>query len=66
MIGKRIRELRIEFKISQEALAKAIGVHSSAVSLWESEKNEPKASYIIGLAKFFNVTSDYLLGLSDE
>ena len=66
MIGKRIRELRIEFKISQETLAKAIGVHSSAVSLWESGTNEPKASYIVGLAKFFNVTSDYLLGLSDE
>ena len=66
MIGQRIKELRIESKTSQEVLAKAIGVHPSAVSLWESGKNEPKASYIIGLAKFFNVTSDYLLGISEE
>ena len=66
MIGKRIKELRLELKISQETLAEAIKVHASAVSLWESEKTEPKASYIVSLAKYFNVTSDYLLGLSDD
>ena len=66
MIGQKIKELRIEFNLSQEKLAKAINVHPSAVSLWESEKTEPKASYIISLSKFFNVSSDYLLGISDE
>ena len=65
IIGKRIYELRTERKISQAELGSAIGVNARAVSYWEQEVNEPKASYIFALAKFFGVSSDYLLGLED-
>ena len=65
VIGKRIYELRIERKLSQAELGSAIGVNARAVSYWEKEVNEPKASYIFALSKFFGVTSDYLLGLED-
>ena len=65
IIGKRIKELRLENNISQLTLSKAIGVDKRAIIFWEQEVNEPKASYIIRLAQFFGVSTDYLLGLED-
>ncbi len=51
--------------MSQQSLAKEIGVTQKAIDLWEKDINEPKASYIIKLAKFFKVSTDYLLGLEN-
>ncbi len=65
MIGESIKTLRIEKNMSQQALAEKIGVSQKAIDYWERGVNEPKASYIIKLATFFNVSSDYLLGMSD-
>lgn len=65
MIGESIKTLRIEKNMSQQALAEEIGVSQKAIDYWERGVNEPKASYIIKLATFFNVSSDYLLGMSD-
>lgn len=62
MIGKIIKELRIDKGISQSMLANEIGVSQKAIDFWEREVNEPKASYIIKLSDYFNVSSDYLLG----
>ena len=62
----RLKELRIEQNLSQAALAKEIGVTQKAIDFWEKGINEPKASYIIKLAKFFGVSSDYLLGMEDD
>ena len=59
----RLRELRIENNLSQQKLAIEIGVTQKAIDFWEKNINEPKASYIIKLAKFFSVTTDYLLGI---
>lgn len=47
------------------ALSKAIGVDKHAIIFWEQEINEPKATYIVRLAKYFNVSTDYLLGLEE-
>lgn len=66
IIGQRIKELRLENKVSQKKLADAVGVDKRAVIFWEQEVNEPKASYVKRLAEFFGCTSDYLLGLTDE
>ena len=65
-IGKRIRELRKEMDCTQSKLADVLGVTQDSISLWENGKRIPDTQYIITLAKFFNVTSDYLLGLSDD
>ena len=61
-LKSRIKELRCERELSQRELAKAIGVSPKAVDFWEHGINEPKASYIVLLAKFFEVSTDYLLG----
>ena len=64
-LGDRIFKLRKEKGISQSFLAKEIGATQKAIDFWEKGINEPKATYIINLAKFFNVSSDYLLGIEE-
>lgn len=64
-IAERIYELRTEMKISQQKLADEIGVSRRAITFWESGINEPKATYIARLSKFFGVSADYLLGLEE-
>ena len=63
--AKNILDLRKQAKVTQEDLAKEVGVTQRAISLWERDINEPKASYIVALAKYFGVSADYLLGLED-
>lgn len=65
LISKRIYELRKDKNISQSTLAKEIGVTQKAIDFWEKGINEPKASYVMRLAKFFGVSTDYLLGLEN-
>ncbi|MDE6441386.1 MAG: helix-turn-helix domain-containing protein [Clostridia bacterium] len=64
-LGTRIKELRIERGLTQPQLAKMVGVSNAVISFWENNINEPKASYVKKLAKCLNVSTDYLLGLSD-
>ena len=64
-LGKRIVELRQSKKISQAKLAKALGVSFGIVCYWETNRSEPTASNIVKLAKYFDVSADYLLGLEE-
>ncbi|MBR2384931.1 MAG: helix-turn-helix transcriptional regulator [Clostridia bacterium] len=57
-IGAKIKELRIEAKLSQMQLAKMIGVSQKAIDYWERNVNEPKASYVIALVKVFDISFD--------
>ena len=60
---ERLKELRIEKKLSQAQLANETGLTQAAIATWEVGKRVPGALAIIALAKYFNVSSDYLLGL---
>lgn len=62
----RLKQLRTEAGLSQKELGKIIGATYSAISFWETGVNEPKISYIIALCKYFKVTSDYLLGMTNN
>lgn len=62
---ERLKELRAEKGLSQEQLAKATNFSNSAICYWETGARVPNALAIIALAKYFGVTSDYLLGLED-
>ena len=66
IFAERLRELRRENKLSMKALAKEIGTSDVAINNWENRINEPKITYLYRLANFFNVSSDYLLGLDNE
>lgn len=61
----RLKELRIEYKLTQNELAQKIGVSQSMVARWEKDECEPTASAIVAVADFFNVCADYLLGRKD-
>ena len=63
LISVRLLELRKENGLSQSKLAKEIGVTQKAIDFWEKGINEPKATYIVKLARYFKVSTDYLLGL---
>lgn len=62
---ERIKELRTQKNMSQMDLALATGISQSAIAKWELGKTEPTATAIITLAKFFEETTDYLLGVTD-
>ncbi len=63
--GEILKTVRIEKGIGQVELAKSINVSKGTISLWENNLREPKLSNLIALSKFFNVSLDYLAGLSD-
>lgn len=64
--AERLFELRKERNLSQEALAKAIGVSQKSIDFWEKGISEPKLSYIINLVKFFGVSFEFLSGIKDD
>lgn len=59
-IGQKIEFLREREGLTQNALAKIIGVSPAAISNWEAEISKPKANSSIKLAEFFMVTLDSL------
>lgn len=63
MFSKILKRLRIESGITQAQLAKEIGVVQGTIYFWENGTNEPTATYLIRLAKFFKVDCEQLLGL---
>ncbi|MCL2061652.1 MAG: helix-turn-helix domain-containing protein [Firmicutes bacterium] len=66
MFGNRLKELRVEKNLSQAQLAAAIGFSQSNLAKWERAVHDPPTDALIALAKFFDVSVDYLLGLEDE
>lgn len=59
----RLKQLRIENKITQKELATLLNVSQNAVFNWENEKREPSMDTILKIANYFNVSTDYLIGL---
>lgn len=64
--GKRLRLLRQNKKLTQKELAKLINISESAVGMYERDEREPSFDLINKIAGFFEVTTDYLLGRSDQ
>lgn len=64
MISDKIRNLRKNFNINQVELANKLGVTKQCVSNWENYNILPSIDMLVKIAKYFNVTTDYLLELS--
>ena len=60
-----LKELRQSKSLSQRELSKLTGLSFSIISQWERGKREPSGYCLKILAKFFEVSTDYLLGLED-
>ena len=65
IVGKRIRELRNDKKLSQGELGKLLSVSQDTVSLWEQSKSLTSIEMILALSEIFGVSCDYLLGKTD-
>ena len=66
MIVERLKQLRNDYQISQKDFAEAIGVAQQTVASWEVGRTEPSNLFLIEIADYFNVTTDYLLGRDEE
>ena len=62
----RIRDLREDRDLRQIDVAKATGIDQQTLSNYETGKTNPDSYAIIRLAEFFEVTCDYLLGVTDR
>jgi len=65
-IGDRLKNLRKDRGISQTAFANSLGISQDSVSLWENNKRIPDTPYIIKICKEYNISADYLLGLTTD
>ena len=62
---KRVKELRIECGWTQKEVAEKLKTTNSAVCDWEKGRTQPDLEMLVALATLFNVSVDYLLGLSE-
>lgn len=58
-----LKFLRQEKGLGQVELSQKLGVSKGVISMWENGLREPTMSSLIILAKFFNVSIDYLVGI---
>lgn len=65
VFGNVLKELRKEKNLLQQDLANAFNVTKTTISRWELGKQEPDFDMLIKIAKYFGVSTDFLLGLED-
>ena len=65
VFGERLLHLREERNETQEQLAKAVGITRQSLSRYETNERTPNIELIYNIAKHYNVSADYLLGLSE-
>lgn len=64
--GEKIRYLRLKNNLTSKELSKILNISESSMSLYESGKRKPSINFIIKAADYFKVTTDFLLGVSDN
>ncbi len=62
----RLRDLREDRDLTQDELVKILNMHKTTYTNYEQGKREPPFELIIKLAKFYNVTIDYIAGLTNN
>ena len=62
----RLKELRIEKSYSQSKLAQLLNVDQRTISNWEKAVREPNFDMLIKITLLFDVSADYLLGITDQ
>ena len=65
LFGERLLSTRKKKKISQDELAKQIGVHAPVIGRYERDEVKPSIETAFKIAKALEVSLDYLTGLSD-
>jgi len=63
--GQRLRELRARYRVTQEQIADIVKKSQRTIGHWERDRNQPDNEDLVKIAKYFRVSTDYLLGVSD-
>lgn len=66
ILAERLRLLRKERKLTQEEFARFMGLSTGGYQRYELNEREPSASQIVDFSKYFDVSADFLPGLSDQ
>ncbi len=61
--GSRLKALRLKANMTQGQLAKKLNLTKSVISAYETDLRLPSYDVLIGIAKIYNVSTDFLLGL---
>ena len=64
--AERLKVLRERNNITQNALSKELNVTRATINAWEMGISTPSTTYIVELSQLFKVSTDYLLGLSNN
>lgn len=66
MYYRRLKDLREDHDLVQKEVAAILGIDQRVYSNYELGKREIPVRFVIKLAKYYNVSTDYILGLSDK
>ncbi len=66
VFAERIKDLRDKRGHTQEEVGRVVGKSREAVSKYEIGEREPDLTAVATLAKYFNVSADYILGITDD
>ena len=66
MFGDKVKNLRLSYKLNQVQLAEQLNVSKQTISNWENNNILPSVDMLINIARFFSVSTDYLLELDDR
>lgn len=66
IFGMRLRQLRLEAGLQQKELGEQLGLSNNAVGMMERGNRGTTIEKVVLLAKFFHVSTDYLLGITDD
>jgi transcriptional regulator with XRE-family HTH domain len=66
VFAERLKRLREETGDNSRKVASALGLSTSTYLYYEQEKTQPNLDTLVKIAKYFNVSVDYLLGLKNE
>ena len=65
-MNKRIRDLREDRDLNQTQVAKMLGMSQTGYSKYETGENDIPTAVLIKLAEFYNTSTDYILGITDD
>ena len=66
MLNDRIKELRLSNGMTQVELARGLSVSKQCVSNWENNNIQPSVDMLVKIARYFSVSTDYLLCLDNH
>lgn len=64
--AQRLKELRLEKGMTQQQIASLLNIKQQSYTRYEYGTGEPSLQTLIKLAEIFEVSTDYLLGISDQ